>query len=74
MVLEMCETATGPVERSLPLFVGPLKDDHDEITFVDTEYSSNVVYLMLLSLLYYVDNISICMYIVYRYTFELNWW
>ena len=48
MVLEMCETATGRVEGSLPLFVGPLKDDHDEITFVDTEYSSNIVYLMLL--------------------------
>ena len=48
MVLEMCETATGRVVGSLPLFVGPLKDDHDEITFVDPEYSSNIVYLMLL--------------------------
>ena len=48
MVLEMCETATGRVEGSLPLFVGTLKNDHDDITFVDTECSSNIVYLMLL--------------------------
>ena len=48
MVLEVCETAMSRVDGSLALFVGSLTDDHDDIAFVDTEYRSNIVYLMLL--------------------------